>query len=376
MFANFMDNIAIKWESILEWYILKVDSGTERIRVFTSQAQGRFDKISEQHDHPRRLLQLTLFGIIITFTVLLFSCQTAPRMMPPMQTRKFDAARPERELDQLFIKRQELTIRNTETGSSTGSIWADSREPRSLIVDATPSKEGQTITVLIPDDLQFDPKNTTTDGNSGKNKDKAGNKKTAEKEASDQNNSAGGLKLTDPSEASPSQKLALRPIKSFKMQIVGFEPAGDVYLRGIRKYTGLNGQENTTMVLAKVPRRLLNGFELDARELTDVAVNEDLGGQVREYSAPGWDEMVSRRLAGFTPDLNSELASLDALRDEIKTTQASLRDQAKANEMERERIRKERSRMSGQPSQSNSPAAAPSTTAQTPAADKKEGAKE
>ncbi|MEN9810452.1 MAG: hypothetical protein RLZZ488_2019 [Pseudomonadota bacterium] len=382
MFADLKDSLHIKWESAVEWYILKVDSASVRLNSYSQNAHNRLEELSNHQQHPRRLLQLTLIGIILTFTVLLFSCQTAPRPVASIQPRKFDAARPERELDQLYIRRNDLTIKNTESGSSTGSIWADAREPRSLLTDASPSKEGQTITIKIPEELQFDPRSATADGNTDpKNKDKS--KSTAGKDSNKAAEPVNGIKLTDPDEASPSQRLAQRPIKSFKMQIVGFEPSGDVYLRGIRKYTGANGEENSIMVLAKVPRRLLSSFELDARELTDVAVNEDMGGRMREYSASGWDDMVSRRLAGFTPDLNSENATLDALRDEIKTAQSSLRDQAKANEMERERIRKERNRLSAanggsQPAGGNAPAAnapAPQPAQSAPAAEGKEGDK-
>jgi hypothetical protein len=359
LFAEIKDNINLKWECAVEWYLLKVDAANTLVSSRIQTFQNRFVQVTDHPEHPRRLLQITLFGIILTFTVILFSCQTAPRPIMPMQTRKFDAAKPERELDQLYLKRNEVVIKNSESGSSTGSIWADSREPRSLLVDASPSKEGQTITVTIPEELRFDPKGNTAD--SGKEKDK--------KSVTDapKDGSAQGLKLTDPDEASPAQRAALRPIKALKMQIVGFEPSGDVYLRGVRKYTGANGEENSIMVLAKVPRRQLNTFQLDARELTDVVVNEDLGGRTREYSAQGWDEIVSRRLSGFSPDMNSELASLDALKDEIRTAQSSLRDQARANEMERERIRKERNRMSGQPSSPTATAQAPTAPAASPA---------
>lgn len=382
MFGDLKDSLHIKWESAVEWYILKVDSASVRLNNYSQNAHNRLEELSNHQQHPRRLLQLTLIGIILTFTVLLFSCQTAPRPVASIQPRKFDAARPERELDQLYIRRNDLTIKNTESGSSTGSIWADAREPRSLLTDASPSKEGQTITIKIPEELQFDPRSATAEGNTDpKNKDKS--KSTAGKDSNKAAEPVNGIKLTDPDEASPSQRLAQRPIKSFKMQIVGFEPSGDVYLRGLRKYTGANGEENSIMVLAKVPRRLLSSFELDARELTDVAVNEDMGGRMREYSASGWDDMVSRRLAGFTPDLNSENATLDALRDEIKTAQSSLRDQAKANEMERERIRKERNRLSAanggsQPAGGNAPAAnapAPQPAQSAQAAEGKEGDK-
>ena len=384
MFAEIKDNIILKWDCAVEWYLLKVDSANLHFISYSKNFQNRFEQITERPEHPNRMLQLTLFGIILTFTVLLFSCQSAPRPVVQVQPRKFDAARPERELDQLYLKRSEVFIKNTDNGSSTGSVWADAREPRSLLVDSAPGKEGQTITVLIPEELRFDPANSSTDsGSQTKDKDK----KNASKPAQENAGSSSDLKLTDPTEASPSQRLALRPIKSIKMQIVGFEPSGDVYLRGVRKYTGANGEDNSIMILAKVPRRQLSGFELDARELTDVAVSEDLGGRTREYATQGWDEMVSRRLAGFTPDLQSELASIDSLREEIRTAQASLRDQAKANEMERERIRKERNRMSGQPSaggnaaessaQSSAPAApAPAAAAPAaPAQEQREGAR-
>lgn len=289
------------------------------------------------------MLQLTISGLIITFTVLLFSCQSiGPRPAPRLpQARLFDSPRSDRDIDQLYLRRDDFIIRNKEAGSSTGSIWADSSEPRVLFNDPAPSKEGQTVTVLIPEELQFDPKNAF-DTTADKSKDKK-EKKTQETAKSD-------LKLTDPDNMSPAFQLTQGPIKALKMQIVGFEPGGDVYLRGTKRYKSANGEDNMTMVLAKVPRRALTGFEVDARELTDVAVNEDWAGKAREYSAPGWDETVSRRLSGFTPDLQAELGAVDELRDEIRNAQNILREQAKANEMERDRVRKDRERLTQQSS--------------------------
>ncbi|NBO38160.1 hypothetical protein EBU99_06225 [bacterium] len=372
MYARILENALLRWECGVEWYLLKVDSLNTRWMNYSNTLSNRQTQILERPDHSRRLLQLTLAGLILAFAVILFSCQTAPRpFMTAPQARRFDAAKPERELDQLYLKRDEFVIKNREAGSSTGSIWADSSEPRTLLADATPNKEGQTINVLIPDELQFDPKSMTSETDA-KAKDK--DKKTGGKsDTSTAGNNA--LRLTDPDDASPSQKIAQKPIKTLKMQIVGFEPGGDVYLRGTRRFVGNNGEENTTMVLAKMPRRALTGYEVDARELTDVAVNEDLGGRTREYSAPGWDEIVSRRLAGFNPDLKSEMLALDGLRDEIKTAQASLRDQAKANEMERERIRKERSRMSGQTTTATTPDNNKTSESSAAPADQKSGGK-
>lgn len=363
MFANVFENLLLRWECALEWYLLKVDSLNARSQSHFERVSSNLVHFSEKPENSNKLLKLTFSGLIITFTVLLFSCQTLPppqpRAFPQAPTaRKFETEKPERNIDQLYLKRDEFIIKNRETGSSTGSIWADTQEPRTLLSDPTPSREGQTVTVLIPPELQFDPKSVTVTDNT-KSKDK-GNSKDKKKNTEQEN---AGLKLTDPDSASPTVQLSQGTIKSLKMQIVGFEPGGDVFLRGQRRFVGANGEENMTMILAKVPRRALTGFELDARELTDVAVNEDIDGRQKEYTAPGWDEMVSRRLAGFAPDLKSEMSAIDSLRDEIRAAQSGLRDQAKANETERERIRKERERMAEQATEQQKRASAAAAAA-------------
>ena len=60
------------------------------------------------------------------------------------------------------------------------------------------------------------------------------------------------------------------------------------------------------------------------------------------------------------------MGALDGLRDEIKLAQKALRDQAQANELERDRLRKERERLEAQGSQTtaqNTQASAPQPTA-------------
>lgn len=372
MLANILESMLLRWECGLEWYLLRVDSMATHLNSRLGSISARFIQFSERPENSAKLLKLTLSGLVITFTVLLFSCQTPPSRTAGAlpQTRRFDATKPERELDQLYLKRDELIIKNRENGSSTGSIWADANDPRTLLADSAPNREGQTVTVLIPDELQFDPKSVAAaEANKGKDK------KSSDKSKKESDESESGLKLTDPDNASPALQVTQTPIKTFKMQIVGFEPGGDVYLRGLRRFTGANGEENMTMILAKVPRRVLTSYELDARELTDVAVNEDVAGRQKEYSAPGWDEIVSRRLAGFSPDLKTEMGVIDGMRDEIRAAQNSLREQAKANEMERERIRKERERMAAQ-SAGNSGAPAQTAQAASNSADAKSGSKE
>lgn len=365
MFANIKDNFIISWEALLEWYLLKVDSFSVSLDKHYRDTSSQFISFSEKPETSKKLLKLTLAGLMITFAFLLVSCQTIPPIRPStlLQARKFDSARPERELNQLYLKKDDLIINKREHGSSTGSIWADSQEPRVLLADAAPNREGQTITVTIPAELQFDPKSVVVN-ESTKPKDQ----KTNDKSKKENKDIIDELKLTDPESISPSLKVAQNPIKSIKMQIVGFEPGGDVYLRGTRNFMNANGEESMIMVLAKVPRRVLTSYELDARELTDVAINEDVHGRQKEYSAPGWDEIISRRLSGFSPDLKTELAVIDRLREEIRTTQAALRDQAKANENERERIKKERERMATQPGAANSGSSAAQSSQQPTAA--------
>ncbi len=358
MSDKWTDKLQIQWDSVIEWYLLSVDSTFSRVREKQDSIVKVISMYDEKTENSSKLLKLTLSGIIITFTVLLFSCQSMP--LSPGFSRPIPQAFPadvsDKGADQLFLQRNEVQIRNREQGSSTGSIWADAQDPRTLTSDAAPSREGQMVTVVIPDDLQFSP-------NSVMSPEKKSDARTDKNQKDKKDN---GIQLTDPDTASPSIQVSQAPLKTFKMQIIGFEPGGDVYLRGTRRFANATGDETTTMVLAKVPRRYLNGYSIDARDLTEVAVNENIAGKLREYSAPGWDEMVSRRLAGFSPDLRSEMGALDGLRDEIKLAQKALRDQAQANELERDRLRKERERLEAQGSQTtaqNTQASAPQPTA-------------
>lgn len=361
MLGNFTEKIQVHWDCIIERYLMTVDTACENGITRIEAAKSRIHCYSLKTEGSSKLVKLTLSGIIITFTVLLFSCQSLPlqqtggaRPLP----QSFDSRGSEKSPDQLFLRRNDLQITSREIGSNTGSIWADAQDPRTLLTDSAPSREGQTITILIPDELQFNPQSVVS--SDGKKPAKDEDKK---KESTEQS----GIKLTDPDEASPSFQVMNKPMTSFKMQIVGFEAGGDVYLRGSRRFVNASGEETTAMVVAKVPRRHLNGYSLDARELTEVAVNESQSGHLKEYSSPGWDEMVSRRLAGFSPDLKSEMGALDGLRDEIKVAQKSLREQSKANELERERLRKDRERLEGQASRAQ--AGANQTPSSQPAAE-------
>lgn len=213
--------------------------------------------------------------------------------------------------EQLFIKRENLQIKSREPGSTSGSIWADSPQPKTLATEFRPTHTGEVITVTIPDDLQYKP-------------------------AADQANSPTGQKYD--------------PVKSLKFEIVGIEPGGDVYLRGTKSYVSETGEQKFIMVMAKMPQRSLNKFEVSARELTQIAIHSS-GAGGSDYSSAGWDLTASRKVSGFAPDLNTAIASLDSQKKDLDTQQKALKDQQKALTEEADRLKKDRNRLNAEAAQ-------------------------
>ena len=100
-----------------------------------------------------------------------------------------------------------------------------------------------------------------------------------------------------------------------------------------------------------MPQRSLNKFEVDAKDLTQVAVNSVINGAASDYSSAGWDITTSRKVSGFAPDLNSAIASLDGQKKELDTQQKALKDQQKALTEEADRLKKDRNRLNAETAQ-------------------------
>jgi len=228
-------------------------------------------------------------------------------------------------------------------------MWADSRQPRDLWGEQRPSRVGEVINVTIPEDLRYvavgksdSTKASNAVAQKGETPTPSGAAGAADKTAA-----AGNSGSSDGVPSDSAGISAAEPAKDLRMEIVAIESTGDVYLRGVREYNGQSGRRMVA-VNAKVPRRVLRNHTLDARELTSVNVNEDFDGVQSDYQAPGWDRVVSRKLSGYVPDVNSELSSVEDARKDLENARKTFKSQQQAVTEERERMLKDRARFAQQ----------------------------
>ena len=317
------------WFSTVEKYLNSVEYAFDKGNSTGKKVSIALDNIPEPTS-KKFVVRFTIGFVLIVLIIFFTSCKANAQVVPspgaiPLpvkQAEMFDPNSTKQDKNEntenskgqerLFIKRENLQIKLKEPGSSSGSIWADSSQPKSLSTEYQPTRAGEVITVTIPDDLQYKP-------------------------AADQ--------------ASGSTDQKFDPVKSLKFEIVGFEPGGDVYLRGSKTYVNESGEQRSVMVMAKMPQRSLNKFEVDAKELTQVAVNSKINGASSDYSSAGWDVTTSRKVSGFAPDLNSAIASLDGQKKEMDIQQKALKDQQKALAEEADRLKKDRNRLNAETAQ-------------------------
>ncbi|WP_186647602.1 hypothetical protein [Fluviispira vulneris] len=329
------------WFSTIDKYLNSVEYAFDKGNTTSKKVSSAFDKIPEPTS-KKIVLRLTILFAIIAMIIFFSSCapnrvyaQNLPirplvgNINGPQNNNedlKIEKNNPvdiPRGQEQLFIKRENLSIKTREAGSSSGSIWTDSMQPKSLATEYQPSHVGETITVNIPDDLQF---------------------KDSPNPAQPP---AGGAAPATP----PASGQKYDQVKSMKFEIVGFEPGGDVYIRGTKNYISDTGESKNILIMAKLPQRSLNKFEVDAKEITQIAINENSNGQSSEYSAAGWDMTVSRKLSGYAPDMNTTIAALDGQKKELETQRNALKEQQKALKNDEERIKKDRSRLDAEMAQ-------------------------
>lgn len=272
-------------------------------------------------DNSKFILKLTLLFLIIALFIFLCSCQLNNPYINPVNRKplpNMNSTTPtlsnskqnnttNKSQEQLYIKREQVNIKPRDFGSSSGSIWADSPSPKNLVTEFKPTKPGDIVTVNIPEDLQYKPD--------------AG--------------AAGGATPTPKGESA----------KSFKFQVAGIEPGGDVYLRGVKNYIGNNGEERNVVVMAKMPRRNMNNSDINAADLTEVAVSESSNGGQSDYTTTGWDQTVSKKISNFSPDNTAQTASIDAERKDLDTQKKALADQQKSIAEQTDRLKKDRARL-------------------------------
>ncbi len=343
-----------KWNKTIDLYVDGLEIFSFQLNLLRRQIFGKIERFGVHSrivsSESNLLFKLTFIALTIVFATVLFSCQTRPVVrgrQPGAAIRKSDKG-----YDPLYIKRDSLNLRQVDPGSHTGSMWADAAQPRQFFNELKPGKTGEVLSVSIPKELQFQIPNFGAAQRESAPRDKGKSDKGAAKNAANvvataaqaQSNSDGEIKNTDPFAAGQAGALAYDPLSSLKMQIIAMDQSGDVFLRGFKDFNTNMGEKRSVMILAKLPKRALMGYEIDARELTEIEVSDEVGGQTTSYRASGWDVATSRRLSGFTPDINYELMALDEVRGELAQQQKSIRDQRNAIVTEQERIKKERER--------------------------------
>lgn len=348
MFAKGRPSVAQmrrSWHRLVDVYLVTSD------RFFDVAGTARKNSIrfatrsSLVQPGSRSIIKFTMLGLLIALSCVLFSCEALfdqqNNVTTSSQRPSPSLATPTKKNERLYIKRDTLQIRPSEPGSSTGSIWADAKQARQLFAEPKPSRLGESIVIEVPEDLQFkwQPTFAKKDAKQpDKSKEAAANKGEASSDT--KKNDALDNPLSDPSQN------YYEPLKNFKMQIVAMEPGGFTYLHGTRYFKdGMqHGDERTVSVYAKVPTDALQSYTIDAHTLSEIAISDSRNGVASDYSAPGWDMVVSRKVSGFTPDLNAEYAALEDVRNELKSTQDALRERQKGIDAEADRLRKDRER--------------------------------
>ena len=210
--------------SIVEKYLNSVEYAFDKGNSTGKKVSHALDNIPEPTS-KKIVVRLTICFVFIALVIFFTSCRAHAQVTSPnavnnplpipklnemtdqniMRQDKNERSESQKEQERLFIKRESLQIKHKEPGSPSGSIWADSSQPKSLATEYQPTRTGEVITVTIPDDLQYKP--------------------STEQSA----NGTTGQKFD--------------PVKSLKFEIVGFEPGGDVYLRGTKTYVNESGEQ-------------------------------------------------------------------------------------------------------------------------------------
>jgi flagellar basal body L-ring protein FlgH len=324
------------WDGVVDLYLAQIDRAVASV----SRLQRKSGELSLSHElvepNSKLLLKVTIGALVLVFAIVLCSCAATnpgPVEPQPHPVRQREPMRlPSKGGEQLYVKRESVLIKKRETGSHTGSLWADTKPPRSLYSEERPSRTGEVVVVTIPESLRYSAPAAA-----------AG---SAAKGATDGKDAGGkGTTMTDPNSVGILGASTAEPLTEIPMEIVAVEPTGDVFLRGTREYQTNQGTDRKVSVMAKIPRRALTGYTVDAKQLTAITVHEDFEGNVSDYAANGWDKVVSRKISGFVPDLNAELATLEDVRAELAANQKALREQQNGVREERERLLKERARL-------------------------------
>ena len=293
----------------------------DRYLSFADQLVTKYQKKQNFTIGLRFLTRVTFFLILLALFFMFYSCttpneRTAARMAKSSAAKKYSSNVPKKDIGQFYIQEENIKIQERQGQESfSGSIWADSDEPRTLYGQFGPQKPGEIILVNIPKDLQYS--------------------KEAADAKDDKNNRLD-------SKASGDEET----LKSLRFKVVSIDNSGNAIVSSSQSFETTQGQIEERQVVAtgKILRKDLNKREVDATALNDMTVYETKEGQSTKYQSPLWNKVVSRKLSGFDPDLANEMKTLDKMKTELKTDKKSLDERRKALDEKEERIRKEQAR--------------------------------
>ena len=129
------------------------------------------------------------------------------------------------------------------------------------------------------------------------------------------------------------------------MEVVNKEADGSLYLKGEQLFQNPPHDERKVTLFARLPVHSIKGFQVSAADLTHISMSEERNGEFTDYAATGWDTTTSRRLSGFSPDIDGELKALEGTRSEIDKARKDVEERAKAVNDEKERLKKDRDRL-------------------------------
>jgi hypothetical protein len=265
------------WNEMVSRWLLMSDNLFEMYETGKNRFHSEAQAEAQVGLRESRVFKFTLVGLFLVTLSILVSCQ-APHDMTPMQAPlrpQMHIAGGVRDRDPLYIRRDSQKIMDREVGSKSGSIWSDTATPRHLLADHRPTRTGEFVTVRIPEEFQ-PPPSPPKPGEAPQPTPTPGNRNAPAV--------AVGIKLS-----------------TVKMEIIALESMGDVYLRARKSMQTSLGLRKEIIVFAKVPRRLITGYEVNAQDLTGVQVTVDDMGLAAEYEVSGWDSTVTSALLGLYP---------------------------------------------------------------------------
>lgn len=358
------------WNGIVDRYLACSDALCEGAALSAQSAKKALRDEDFRDLRASPVLRITICGIILTLCWLLVSCQTTGRRLPLPHGGQAIAGLGSR-TEPLYVRRDQARIVPRVPESSSGSIYAESRQPLNLFSEDGASVPGDFVTVMIPPELRFSPEK----------KQKSGATKGDGRAARGQSPDAGLAETleTDVAALSSDNGIDIGPVTSIKMEIAGLD-GGTAFLRGTKSFAGVAGANRSRseqidlLMTAAVPVSAIRGRTVQATEVYQIEVTRADGQRPGTYRTDGWDPVVSRSLSGYAPDLGTDFEQLRLFENRLSEQQKNLSERFQALKREQQRFKREQGEFQRRMSQGASSAAtapqntpAPSPAAQTAA---------